>query len=248
MLAKEQYVGAAILIGITIAVWLFVDLWPQKQNEIPVESLVAADSLRAVRDSLRRDSIRMARDAHWEHYKDSTRRVDNARLALWTQERLQRYDSFRLADSLWKDSVGWIRISRPKKDTILDLNHTDTTELQLIRGIGPYKAQRIIRYREELGGFYSPLQLTDEALSDLQLDTTLIHFTANASDVRTIDVNHCSTDQLYRHPYLRYNQAKAIYELRRKYIRLQSIDQLIDLPEFSSDDVDRLRPYFTFTE
>ena len=248
MLAKEQYIGTAVLFGIALFTWLFMALWPQPQKPIQMDSLIAADSLRAVRDSLRRDSIRAARDAWWEHYKDSTRHVDHVRFALWAKNRQLSYDSARLADSLWKDSVGWNLPKRIKKDTILDLNHTDTTELQWIRGIGSYKASHIIRYREELGGYYSPTQLTDEALADLHLDTLLQHFIANPKDIRPIDVNHCNTDQLYRHPYLRYNQAKAIYELRRKYIRLQTIEQLRELPEFSEEDIDRLRPYFTFTE
>ena len=248
MLAKEQYIGAAVLFGIALFTWLFVALWPQPQREIPTDSLLAADSLRAVRDSLRRDSIRAAKDARWEHFRDSVDRVDDARFLRWATNRQLRYDSARLADSLWRDSVGLNHPKRIKKDTILDLNHTDTTELQWIRGIGAYKAQRIIRYREDLGGYSNPLQLTDEALADLHLDTLLQYFIADPEVIRTLDVNHCSTDQLYRHPYLRYNQAKAIYELRRKYIRLQNIEQLNDLPEFSPEDIDRLRPYFTFTE
>lgn len=38
-----------------------------------------------------------------------------------------------------------------KKDTILELNTCDTTELQMIRGIGPHFARKIVNYRQSLG-------------------------------------------------------------------------------------------------
>ena len=148
--------------------------------------------------------------------------------------------------ALWRDSVGWRFAKRIKKDTILDLNRCDTTELQYIRGIGHPTAIQIIRYREQLGGFYSPEQLKDEYLSSYRLDTLLTHFTADTNDVLVLPVNSCSIDRLKNHPYLRYNQAKAIYVLRRQRIRLQSIDDLRSLPEMTEDDLRRLAPYLSF--
>lgn len=251
MLAKEQYISICILLGLAIGTWFFIIFWPQKP--LPRELTPAyQDSLRVVQDSLRRDSLQLAwakrdslRGARWEHYKDSTKRADDRRFALWNAERKARYDSFFLADSLWKDSVG--RIPRAiKKDTILDLNTADTTELKWIRGIGRYIARQIVKYREELGGFYSPEQLKDERLQRWHLDSVIPHFIASPEKIRKINVNSCSTDYLQRHPYLRYEQAKAIYELRRKSIRIRSIDELRQLNELDSTDIERLRWYLQF--
>ena len=238
LLSKEQYIGAATLFGLALGVWLLVALWPQPQPEQPEWP---QDEWRL--DSARRDSLRTAR---WEHKKDSFRRVDSLRIAQWTLERQLVYDSFHIADSLWRDSVGWHKIQRVKKDTILDLNHCDTTELQLIRGIGPYKAQRILWYGQELGGYYSPTQLTDEALQDLQLDTLIQFFTANPEDVQRINVNHSSIDRLARHPYVRYEQAKAIYNYRRKQVRIDSLSQLTSIPTLDSTDINRMQFYLSF--
>ena len=198
----------------------------------------------------RKDSMRLVdslRYAQWaaerEQRYDSFRAADALRREEWKRIRQQQYDSFRIADSLWRDSVGWRFAKHEKKDTVLDLNHCDTTELQYIRGIGRYTATQIVKYREQLGGYYSPAQLTDEPLANCHLDTLLTHFTADTSDVRTININTCSTDVLQRHPYLRYNQAKAIYTLRRQRVRLQSIDELRDLPELTEQDLERIAPY-----
>ena len=253
MLAKEQYIGAAVLFGIALAVWVFIALWPQAH--IHEARLAQMDSLRAVQDSLRKDSLAYARaqrdslrEARWQHKKDSFHTADSLRFAEWTRVRQLRYDSFRRADSLWRDSLGLTGPRRIKKDTILDLNRCDTTELLLIRGIGPYAATRIVRYREALGGFYSPVQLTDEPLARCHLDTLLHHFTADGNDVQTIPVNSCSIERLQRHPYLRYNQAKAIYNLRRRQARLHTIDELRGLPEIPDSLLLRIAPYLSFDE
>lgn len=142
--------------------------------------------------------------------------------------------------------MGWRYTKRIKKDTVLDLNHTDTAELQLIRGVGRFIAKQIVRYGEQLGGYYSPLQLTDEPLAQLGLDTLLAHFTADPADVSTIRVNSCSIETLRRHPYLRYEQAKAIYTLRRKYVVLHSIEELQELEELTEDELTRIAPYLSF--
>lgn len=245
ILAKEQRIGAAILFGTALAVWLAVAIWPSRQPDNPRPQKKSWAE--------RKDSIRLADSLRYVQWKEEReQRYDSARQALakmdaeWKRERQQRYDSMRIADSLWRDSVGWRYEKKIKRDTILDLNHCDTTELQLIRGIGRFTALQIVKYREQLGGYYSPNQLTDEPLAKCHLDTLLEHFTADTPDVQIIHVNSCSIERLQRHPYLRFNQAKAIYSLRRQRLRLTSIDDLRALPELTEEDLQRLAPYLSF--
>lgn len=250
MLVKEQRIGALILFVIALAAWLFVAIH-RSHSSLPSGAPEPAPAKRTWeqrKDSMRHaDSVRYALwAAEREQRYDSFRLADSLRRAEWKRIRQQQYDSFRLADSLWRDSVGWKRTRRVKKDTILNLNRCDTTELLLIRGIGSYAARQIIRYREQLGGFYSPSQLADEPLANIHLDTLQHHFFVQPSDVQIIPINDCSISRLQRHPYLRYNQAKAIYNLRRQRIHLHSIDELRDLPEFTDDDLLRLSPYLSF--
>ena len=247
ILSREQRIGAAILFGIALIGWFVAALWPTFTDS-PQEPKKKYRTWEERKDSMKRaDSIRYAQwAAEREQRYDSFRLADSLRRVEWKRIRQQQYDSFRLADSLWRDSVGWRFAKHVKKDTILDLNHCDTTELQYIRGIGHYTAVQIIRYRELLGGFYSPEQLKDEPFDKLSLDTLLSHFTADTNDVQPIPVNSCSLDRLQRHPYLRYKQAKAIYTLRRQCIRLRSIDDLRQLPELTTDELERIQPYLSF--
>lgn len=245
ILAKEQRIGALILFGIAIIAWIIMALYPSTP---PAPETPKKKSWAERKDSIRlADSLRYVqwREEREQRY-DSFRMADSLRHEAWKIERQRRWDSMRIADSLWRDSVGMRFTKRVKKDTVLDLNHCDTTELQLLRGIGRFTALQIVRYREQLGGFYSPLQLTDEPFADYHLDTLLHHFTADTSVIQTINVNRCSTAALQRHPYLRFQQAKAIYTLRRQRIRLHSIDDLRSLPELTEDDLHRLTPYLSF--
>jgi DNA uptake protein ComE-like DNA-binding protein len=250
ILAKEQRLGALIFFAVFLSIWLGIALWPA--SPMPADDAPQPVAPRKTWAE-RKDSMRQADSARYalwaaerEQRYDSFRVADSLRRAEWKRERQARYDSFRIADSLWRDSVGWHFARRIKKDTILDLNHCDTAELQLIRGIGRYTAVQIIRYREQLGGYYTPTQLTDEPFAKMRLDTLLSHFTAERSDIRKIQVNTCSVEHLQRHPYIRFRQAKALYSLRRKRTTLNSMDDLRTLPDFTEDDLQRLAPYLSF--
>jgi len=252
ILSRHQRIGAAVLFGIAFIGWVAVAVWPSRQPDLSHLSEPPAPKKYRTweerRDSMERaDSIRYAQWAvEREQRYDSVREANARRSEEWKAERQQWYDSVRRADSLWHDSIGIHYVRHIKKDTILDLNHCDTTELQLIRGIGAYTATQIVRYREQLGGYVSPQQLKDPYFAKCQLDTLLAHFTADSSEVQRLHVNTCSLDVLQRHPYLRYNQAKAIYTLRRRYVRLHSINDLRTLPELTEDDLQHLAPYLSF--
>lgn len=247
ILAQEQRKAGAVLLGIVLVGWFVMAFWPVEEETEEKKPTKRPWAER--RDSIRQaDSMRFAQwKADREARYDSFFRADSMRHEQWKIERQARWDSMRRADSLWRDSVG-MKFSAPKvkKDTILDLNHCDTAELQLIRGIGRYTASQIVRYRERLGGYYSPEQLKDEVFGKLRLDTLLYRFTADTTAVERLDVNRCSIDRLQRHPYIRYEEAKAIYTLRRKKVRLESIEELRVLPEMTEEELQRVAPYLSF--
>lgn len=171
----------------------------------------------------RRDSLRLLR-----HERDSLRHV---------------------ADSLRRDSIFTARGYRVKKDTIIELNNTDTAALQCIRGIGPTVARHIVRYGQQLGGYISPEQIREiQALRDYKVpfDSVIPHLTAERDSVARMRVNYIGVERMQRHPYLSFTQAKAIYELRRNKFYLKSIDELRSLPCLTEEDIRRLEPYLSF--
>lgn len=154
------------------------------------------------------------------------------------------------SDTLAQDTMP--RYISPKRDTVLNLRTADTTELKMIRGIGAYRAQQIVRYREQLGGFASVEQLREvkalqPLLADsLAADSLFMHFVLDSVITNPLRINSTRPESLQRHPYLSFEQAKAIYELRRRKIRLKSIDQLRDLDCLTEADLLRLQPYLSF--
>lgn len=137
--------------------------------------------------------------------------------------------------------------SMVKRDTVLDLNTADTTELQLLRGVGRYTAIQIIRYRQTLGGYYSVNQLYEiSELPSERIDSLLPHFFADTTLITPINVNRASVKQLSHHPYISYRQAEQLYNLRRRKLRISATDDLSAV--FTPDEYIRVRHYLLFDD
>ena len=152
-----------------------------------------------------------------------------------------KMDTVRL-DSLPK----WRSI---KKDTILNLRTADTTELKLIRGIGSYRAKMIVRYREQLGGYVRVEQILEaRGMDKVIADSILSHFYIDSVVVKKMPVNKMRPEVLQRHPYLNFEQAKAIYEYRRKHIRIKSAEELKKIKGLSPTDIEKISIYLDFSQ
>lgn len=123
------------------------------------------------------------------------------------------------------------------------VNAADTTELMKIPGIGSYYAKAIIRYRDQLGGFSSLSQLheiegmPEEAIAFIHVD---------AKGMRKLAINKLTLNQLRRHPYLNFYQAKAICDYRRLHGPIKSLEDLKLLKDFPPAEIERLEPYVEF--
>lgn len=137
----------------------------------------------------------------------------------------------------------------PKKQNIvLELNSADTASLKLIKGIGTSFAKRIVSYRNILGGYASVEQLKEVyGMKPEMYEQIRNSFTVNPSGIRKININTASIEKLKSHPYLHdFEKAKAVYEYRRKKIKLKSIDDLKVLDELNDDDLRKMEPYLSF--
>lgn len=123
------------------------------------------------------------------------------------------------------------------------INSADTTQLQKIPGIGSAYARMIIRYRERLGGFTTMSQVLE---SGPVPESALQYITIDAAQVHKLNVNKLSLNQLRRHPYINFYQAKAICEYRRLHGPLHSLEELRFSPDFPPAQIERLQPYVTF--
>jgi DNA uptake protein ComE-like DNA-binding protein len=125
----------------------------------------------------------------------------------------------------------------------VQLNSADTAMLQRVPGIGSYYAHEIEIYRRRLGGFSNVEQLKE---IDGFPESALKYFTTSSNDVAKINVNKLSLNQLKRHPYISFYQARDIVDYRRLRGPLKSLDDLRLLKDFPPEAIERLRPYVEF--
>ena len=118
----------------------------------------------------------------------------------------------------------------------------------MIRGIGSYRAKMIVRYREQLGGYARVEQMMEaKGMDKAVADSILPHFYIDSVVVEKLVVNRSRPEVLSRHPYLSFEQAKAIYEYRRKRIRIKSADELKKIKELKEEDIEKLLIYLDFS-
>lgn len=125
--------------------------------------------------------------------------------------------------------------------TKVNLNTADTTELKKIPGIGTYTAQKIERYRKNLGGFYTITQLDEINIDSNQFKAWFI---LDSTSIVKTNLNSLTFKELLKHPYTSYEQVSAIFQVKKKQGKLRSTKQLKLLEEFTAEDLDRLGAYF----
>jgi len=249
-LTRNQRIGIVVLLTLLAGIFVGLHFLPHPnpapelpnadtlQHKIKSNKKAYYDSLRAVRTA-RYDSMRLVR-------RDSLHRIYQA-----------HRDSLKQVDSLWWDSVYSSQPRTIKIDTILELNSADTTQLKLIRGIGSSMARRIVRYRQQLGGYSDVRQLLDDELYMDQYghsirsryslsDSILPAFTVCIDSIQPIPINHASIERLQAHPYISHTLAKEIYTLRREHLKINNIDELRVLPHMNDSLLQKLTPYLAF--
>lgn len=128
-----------------------------------------------------------------------------------------------------------------------ELNSVDSVELKSLRGIGKVLSQRIVKYRELLGGFYSKGQLKEiyglkpEVLT--MLDTSVY---INAGTIKTINVNKTNDYELSRHPYIKKSIARSITSYRYQHGDFNSYEELYAIKLLDSATINKIKPYLEF--
>jgi DNA uptake protein ComE-like DNA-binding protein len=112
------------------------------------------------------------------------------------------------------------------ENLIVEINTADSALLTRIKGIGPFYAKTIIKYRKLLGGFAAKEQLMEMWKFDsVKFSGIENYIIVDPTEIKKININICTAAQL-KHPYISWNIANAIYNYRIKhgqYIKLEDI-------------------------
>lgn len=136
------------------------------------------------------------------------------------------------------------RIPYKKREFSLDLNSADTLDFMQLRGIGEKLSKRIVAYRERLGGFVRKDQLlevygiSEETYSKIESKLQL-----SKNNIKQIDVNTASINELKNHPYIDYYLAKEIISTRDRLGGFKDKKQLRSLSLMDAATYESLEVY-----
>ncbi|GMQ31016.1 helix-hairpin-helix domain-containing protein [Algoriphagus confluentis] len=129
----------------------------------------------------------------------------------------------------------------------IPFSEADSITLQIVPGIGPATAGRIIKYRENLGGFVAKAQLMEVyGMKTETAEAVWEFFEFDPGIRRKIPVNRAETADLAKHPYISYAEAKVIVAFRNQHGVFQSAEDLLKIRIFKKDWVDKISPYLNF--
>lgn len=128
--------------------------------------------------------------------------------------------------------------------TLVDVNEADTTLLRRIPGVGEKISEAIVRYRQQLGGYYSVEQLLEISIVSPEL---LEWFTISSpTAVQKMNLNQASFQALNSHPYISYEQTKSLLQYIRLYGEVKDEATLLSIGIFTKEELERLRPYVAY--
>ncbi|HEX8315095.1 MAG TPA: helix-hairpin-helix domain-containing protein [Flavisolibacter sp.] len=118
-------------------------------------------------------------------------------------------------------------VREERKITLVNINEGDTAVFIALPGIGSKLSARIIAFRDKLGGFYSVEQVGETyGLPDSTFQKIKSRLQVDGSNVRKMNVNTATKDELKLHPYIRWNLANAIVEYRNQHGIFKSLEEL----------------------
>lgn len=126
----------------------------------------------------------------------------------------------------------------------VSFSEADSIILQIVPGIGPGTAGRIIKYRENLGGFHSPNQLSEVyGMKPETIELMWEFFNFTPAIFRKINLNQGTIEEISSHPYVTYGEAKVIVAYRNQHGAYQSVDDLMKIRIFKEEWIRKLAPY-----
>lgn len=161
-------------------------------------------------------------------------------------EKKEKFKEFKLDN---EPSVNLYRPTKSKeKETIveikiLDLNTANAIDLQAVKGIGKVYSERIVKYRNLLGGFTNANQLKEVyGITDTLVTRIKDRFEIQ-SDVMPFEINSDSAKVLASHPYISYDLAWIIVNYRKQNGDIESVNDLMKIKAIDDSLLQKLRPY-----
>ena len=125
------------------------------------------------------------------------------------------------------------------------MNQADSLELLSIKGVGPFYANQILKYRNELGGFISYKQFAEIwGLENLNIKKLKSQSRIDSIYISKRNINSLTFEELRIHPYINYKEAKIIINFRKQHGDFQSIKDIQKIKLITPEIFRKIAPYF----
>lgn len=175
-------------------------------------------------------------------YDDFLHRIDSLESSQSVLE-TSPYPTFNPGDTLKSAQKQLNNLNR------IPFSEADSITLQIVPGIGQATAGRIIKYRENLGGFHSREQLME--VYGMKAETAAAvweYFDFDPNISKKLNINTSSLEELADHPYISYAEAKVLIAYRNQHGAFSSSEDLLKIKIFKSEWIQKIEPYLVFGE
>ncbi len=126
----------------------------------------------------------------------------------------------------------------------VEINSADSSKLVESLGLSPWRANRILLYRNILGGYINKQQLKEVyGLTGNVYNLIESYIDVDTSLISKIDVNNVEFKKLLKHPYFDYSITKSIIDTRNKIGAFSSLDQLRLIDDIHDSTFNKIKHY-----
>lgn len=126
----------------------------------------------------------------------------------------------------------------------IDVNAADTTAFISLPGIGSKLSARIVSFRDKLGGFYSINQVAETyGLPDSTFQRIKQYLKLEKTQLKKININTATVDELKAHPYIRYGIANPIIAYRKEHGSFAKIEDVKKVMAVTEEIFAKISPY-----
>lgn len=163
----------------------------------------------------------------------------------YTKTDLKKIYGFRQID--YQRLENYIQLPSTYHAKEIDINQASLQDWQTLRGIGPSISNRIVKFREKLGGFSSIEQvaqtygLPDSTFQKIKPSLIL------SPIFQKLHINKLKKEELQAHPYINWKQAKMLVNFRREHGPFKSEEEILQSKAFQKqEDWEKIRPYLVY--
>jgi competence protein ComEA len=164
-------------------------------------------------------------------------------------ERLEPYIKIETATKNYNELAKDNDVKKEQSKTkypVIEINNADTSAFIALPGIGSKLASRIVNFRDKLGGFYSIEQIGETyGLPDSTFQRIRSFLKLEDPQIKKININTATKDEMKTHPYIRWALANAIVEYRNQHGNFLSLDDLKKITLITDDIFNKIKLYLT---